>query len=88
MKVKVYKKSLEPVVNGRKFLEKIKNPTNADMIRQLSDENLSDFLKEIEIGRFGPFTYGKIFCNTCLGQHKCDECRLWWLKQPADITMK
>lgn len=62
--------------------------TNGDMIRQLKDEDLAEFIGKIESGDFSSLVYGKTFCNMCNGQHECDECRLWWLKQPADIKLR
>lgn len=57
--------------------------SNADRIRAMSDEELSEFISRIEIGDFGQQVYGKTFCNMCKGQYKCDDCRLWWLQQPV-----
>ena len=58
--------------------------TNADRIRAMRDEELSEFISRIEIGDFGPQVYGKTFCDMCKGQYECDDCRLWWLQQPAE----
>ena len=58
--------------------------TNADRIRALPDEELSEFISRIEIGDFGQQVYGKTFCDMCKGQYECDDCRLWWLQQPAE----
>lgn len=57
--------------------------SNADRIRSMSDEELSEFISRIEIGDFGQQVYGKTFCDRCKGQYKCDDCRLWWLQQPV-----
>ena len=57
--------------------------TNADRIRAFSDVELAEFISRIEIGDFGPQVYGKTFCDMCKGQYECDDCRLWWLQQPA-----
>ncbi len=57
--------------------------SNADRIRAMSDEELSEFISRIEIGDFGQQVYGKTFCDMCKGQYKCDDCRLWWLQQPV-----
>ena len=57
--------------------------SNADRIRSMSDEELSEFISRIEIGDFGQQVYGKTFCDMCKGQYKCDDCRLWWLQQPV-----
>lgn len=62
----------------------IPTPTNADRIRAMSDEELSEFISRIEIGDFGQQVYGKTFCDMCKGQYECDDCRLWWLQQPAE----
>lgn len=59
-------------------------PTNADRLRAMSDEELSEFISRIEIGDFGNQVYGKTFCDMCKGQYECDDCRLWWLQQPAE----
>ena len=58
--------------------------TNADRIRAMSDEELSEFISRIEIGDFGQQVYGKTFCDMCKGQYECGDCRLWWLQQPAE----
>lgn len=58
--------------------------TNADRIRAMTDEELSEFISRIEIGDFGQQVYGKTFCDMCKGQYECDDCRLWWLQQPAE----
>ena len=58
--------------------------TNADRIRAMSDEKLSEFISRIEIGDFGQQVYGKTFCDMCKDQYECDDCRLWWLQQPAE----
>lgn len=58
--------------------------SNADRIRDMSDEELSEFISRIEIGDFGQQVYGKTFCDMCKGQYECDDCRLWWLQQPAE----
>ena len=58
--------------------------TNADRIRAMSDEELAEFISRIEIGDFGPQVYGKTFCDMCKGQYECDDCKLWWLQQPAE----
>ena len=61
-----------------------KQATNADRIRAMSNEKLAEFISRIEIGDFGPQVYGKTFCDMCKGQYECDDCRLWWLQQPAE----
>ena len=67
------------------WIQKPEKPlTNADRIRAMSDEELAEFISRIEIGDFGPQVYGKTFCDMCKGQYECDDCRLWWLQQPAE----
>ena len=51
--------------------------TNADKIRQMTDEELISFLIDLEIGGFPICT----FCE--LGSDNCGECLLRWLKQEA-----
>ena len=58
--------------------------SNADRIRRMTDEELAEFISRIEIGDFGQQVYGKTFCDMCKGQYECDDCRLWWLQQPAE----
>ena len=62
--------------------------SNADRIRAMLDEELAEFISRIEIGYFGPQVYGKTFCDMCKVQDKCDDCRLWWLQQPAEEDTK
>ena len=62
--------------------------SNADRIRAMTDEELAEFISRIEIGYFGPQVYGKTFCDMCKVQDKCDDCRLWWLQQPAEEDTK
>lgn len=55
--------------------------TNADRIRAMSDEELADFIDRCEMS---DIDYSKTFCNLCNGQYECSQCRLEWLKQPAE----
>ena len=55
--------------------------TNADRIRSMSDEELADFIDRCEMG---DIDYANTFCDLCNGQYECDQCRLDWLKQPAE----
>ena len=55
--------------------------TNADRIRSMSDEELADFIDRCEMN---DIDYAKTFCDLCNGQYECDQCRLDWLKQPAE----
>ena len=53
--------------------------TNADRIRQMSDEELAEFLDRWELG---DIDYSKTFCDLCDGQYDChDDCLMDWLKQ-------
>ena len=56
-------------------------PTNADRIRAMSDEELAEFIDRCEMN---DIDYAKTFCDLCNGQYECDQCRLDWLKQPAE----
>ena len=55
--------------------------TNADRIRAMSDEELADFIDRCEMN---DIDYAKTFCDLCNGQYECDQCRLDWIKQPAE----
>ena len=56
--------------------------TNADRIRQMTDEELADFLDRWELG---DIDYSKTFCDLCDGQYDChDDCLLDWLKSPVE----
>ena len=55
--------------------------TNADRIRAMSDEELADFIDRCEMN---DIDYAKTFCDLCNGQYECDQCRLDWLRQPAE----
>lgn len=58
--------------------------TNADKIRNMTDEELADFIQRVQIGDFSNLDYGKTFCDMCDGQYECDDCLKLWLKQPAE----
>ena len=57
--------------------------TNADVIRQMSDEELYKFRQAIEIG---DIDYSLTFCSLCKEDNKldCDECFKRWLFGDAD----
>ena len=64
--------------------------TNAEKIRQMADEELVKFLREIEQSPDGPWqgTFIDHVCSDCGVQHLrvCDRCPegdeiLWWLDQ-------
>ena len=58
--------------------------TNADKIRNMTDEELADFIQRVQIGDFSNLDYGKTFCDMCDRQYECDDCLKYWLKQPAE----
>ena len=55
--------------------------TNADRIRAMSDEELAEFIDRCEMN---DIDYAKTFCDLCNGQYECGQCRLDWLRQPAE----
>lgn len=61
--------------------------TNADVIRSMTNDELSDFLEEFEVG---DIDYAETFCNLCekyAREHSrsvdCCGCLKWWLELPA-----
>ncbi|MCB6351158.1 hypothetical protein [[Clostridium] symbiosum] len=60
--------------------------TNAERIRSMTDEELMEFLKKIEVG---DIDYSVTFCDLCkdggnaLGLD-CDECLLHWLQSECE----
>lgn len=66
------------------FENKSSNMTNADKIRNMTDEELADFIQRVQFGDFSNLDYGKTFCDMCDGQYECDDCLKSWLKQPAE----
>ena len=70
----------EPYIDiGGEFYNK--TITNADRIRAMSDEELAEFIYRCEMSEID---YAKTFCDLCNGQYECGQCRLDWLKQPAE----
>ena len=66
--------------------------TNSERIRQMTDEELTKFLRQIEQSPDGPWQGAFIdhVCSDCRVQHLqvCDRCPegdeiLWWLYQEA-----
>lgn len=57
--------------------------TNADKIRNMTDEELADFIQRVQIGDFSNLDYGKTFCDMCNAQYECGDCLQWWLKYPV-----
>jgi hypothetical protein len=63
--------------------------TNADRIRQMSDEELHKFLLYFEAG---DIDYAKTFCDLCCKDAAlerkstdCEGCLLWWMKNDATL---
>lgn len=56
--------------------------TNADRIRDMSDDELADFIYRCEMS---DIDYAKTFCDLCNGQYECGQCRLDWLRQPMEV---
>lgn len=58
--------------------------TNADVIREMTDEQLSDFLDRVQVG---DIDFGVAFCGLCIKDggnavgYDCDDCRLDWLQR-------
>lgn len=57
--------------------------TNADVIREMTNEELRDFLNDY---RMGEIDIGITFCGMCEKEdngmnYDCDDCRLDWLKR-------
>ena len=66
---------------ARRLIDHSKPMTNAQKIRAMSDEELAEFIDRCEMN---DIDYAKTFCDLCNGQYECDQCRLDWLKQPAE----
>ena len=73
---------------AKQYMCKCKKPcdaiismTNAQKIRAMSDEELAEFIDRCEMS---DIDYAKTFCDLCNGQYECAQCRLDWLRQPAE----
>lgn len=55
----------------------VKPKTNADLIREMSDEELAKLLKS------GTFICGRLK-DVCEDMPGCEECLLDWLRAPAE----
>lgn len=79
-----------PVCIGCKqnSIDKYKRMTNSDLIRSMSDEKLTEFLRKIELG---DIDYSVTFCDLCkdggntLGLD-CDGCLLHWLQTECALN--
>lgn len=58
--------------------------TNADKIRNMTDEELADFIQRVQIGDFSNLDYGKTFCDMCNDKYQCEDCLKLWLKQHVE----
>lgn len=62
---------------------KSKNETNADKIRNMSDEELAEFLNGVE--EYGISSqYIDVPCDCCCEKTACDECWKEWLQSEAE----
>lgn len=64
--------------------------TNADVIRSMTDEQLRDFISDVEIGDYD-MHFAVTFCDLCeKGGNAldldCDGCILHWLQQDSQIA--
>ena len=66
---------------ARRLIGHSKPMTNAQKIRAMSDEELAEFIYRCEMSEID---YAKTFCDLCNGQYECGQCRLDWLRQPAE----
>ena len=59
-----------------------KNKTNADRIRSMTDEELLEFLKKVELQLID---YGITFCGAeCDETYTCEQCLKTWLNRPFE----
>lgn len=56
--------------------------TNGDRIRAMTDEELAEFLS------FGTRSCSGVDADECSRTDDCTECRLAWLKKPAEMEEK
>lgn len=74
---------------ARKLIDHAKPRTNADLIREMSDEDLAKLL--FEVGLPSGFCKGSPECIALLGtedgipDEMCLQCALKWLHQPAEV---
>lgn len=62
---------------------KPKNETNADKIRNMSDEELAEFLNGVE--EYGISSqYIDVPCDCCCEKTECDACWKEWLQSEAE----
>lgn len=61
-----------------------KPPTNADRIRDMSDEELACFLMKLMHNNVQCFGEGMFPYHPCPQEQSCKQCGLYWLQQPAE----
>lgn len=74
---------LNVIVDGKTIFkaETKRRKTNADVIREMTDEQLSEFLDDVQMG---DIDFAVTFCGLCKEEEStlnCDDCRLDWLKR-------
>ena len=60
-----------------------KQKTNVESIREMSDEELAEWIINITIGG-APRPWCDFHCRKD-GKYGCEECAYKWLRQPADV---
>lgn len=55
--------------------------TNYDRIRNMSVEEMADFMERLEMS---DIDYARTFCSMCPDGNDCNDCRKWWLLQEVD----
>lgn len=66
-----------------KFITESKPKTNADRIRNMSDEELAEFLDDVE-GRGISYQYANLPCDCCYEKTECSKCWKEWLQSKAE----
>lgn len=68
---------------ARRLIDHAKNMTNADRIRAMSDEELANYLFDVEQGNLSIDCCDDRFCDTQNCCHDCTEAAIKWLQQPV-----
>ena len=66
-----------------RFCGAFREPTNADSIRAMTDEELVNFLMRL-MGHAQCFAEGIFPYHPCPQNHNCKQCGIDWLQQPAE----
>lgn len=61
----------------------VKPKTNADVIREMTTDQLADFISRCEINEID---YAHTYCDLCDFDNDCMKCLKIWLDTPADKT--